>query len=215
MTEQYILLCRVVVAGFSQGGAVALLMLRSDLKLAGVAGLSTWLTMADEELLSAANKDTPLWMAHGTADPMVCNPAVLRHPGISESLSAFGHCAQVLSFVYIIMQVRYEYGARSADALKAAGADISFNSYKGALRCAQPFVLLILPRSSNQLRRCTIHSTEDVDVMGRNGAFCCPRRARCVPEVASNSAEMKAMQLSAVDAISSVASNAQDSSCPC
>ncbi len=29
---------RVVVGGFSQGGAVAMLMLRSDIKLAGVVG---------------------------------------------------------------------------------------------------------------------------------------------------------------------------------
>lgn len=63
--------CRVVVAGFSQGGAVALLMLRSDVTLTGVAGLSTWLTLADEQLLSDANKATPLWMAHGTADQIV------------------------------------------------------------------------------------------------------------------------------------------------
>ncbi len=62
---------RVVVAGFSQGGAVALLLLRSQLKLAGVAGLSTWLTLPQEELLSAQNQDTPLWMAHGTADQVV------------------------------------------------------------------------------------------------------------------------------------------------
>lgn len=68
-------LCRVVVAGFSQGGAVALLMLRSDVKVAGVAGLSTWLTLANDPMLSAANKATPLWMAHGTADPVVRNRA--------------------------------------------------------------------------------------------------------------------------------------------
>jgi predicted esterase len=68
--------CRVVVAGFSQGGAVALLMLRSDVEVAGVAGLSTWLTLADEPLLSAANRATPLWMGHGTADPVVRNMAM-------------------------------------------------------------------------------------------------------------------------------------------
>ena len=62
---------RVAVAGFSQGGAVALLMLRSDVRLAGVAGLSTWLTLADQPLLSDANQATPLWMGHGTADPVV------------------------------------------------------------------------------------------------------------------------------------------------
>ena len=77
--------CRVVVAGFSQGGAVALLMLRSDLNLAGVAGLSTWLTLADEPLLSPANQATPLWMAHGTAD------AVVR-AHTAQCCPAKGHC---------------------------------------------------------------------------------------------------------------------------
>ena len=46
----------VVVSGFSQGGAIALAMLRSDLKLAGVVGLSTYLPMATRRpLFSPAN----------------------------------------------------------------------------------------------------------------------------------------------------------------
>lgn len=46
-------LSRVVVGGFSQGAAVALLMLRSELPLAGVLALSGFLPLAQEEPLVA------------------------------------------------------------------------------------------------------------------------------------------------------------------
>ncbi len=65
---------RIVVAGFSQGGAVALQVgLRHADKLAGVMVLSSYLTLEDslEAELSDANRDTPVFMAHGTHDPMV------------------------------------------------------------------------------------------------------------------------------------------------
>ena len=135
-----LLLCRVVVAGFSQGGAVALLMLRSDLKLAGVAGLSTWLTLANEPLLSAANQATPLWMAHGTAD------AVVRVCSLQSGLSKdcchteHGNPSDIPRghFAGCRSQVRYEYGERSAAKLKAAGAQVVFNSYPGMQHEAAP-----------------------------------------------------------------------------
>ena len=65
---------RIVVAGFSQGGAVALHTgLRYENKLAGIIGLSTFLptkdSTADER--SQINADTPIFMGHGSADPMV------------------------------------------------------------------------------------------------------------------------------------------------
>lgn len=60
---------RVVVAGFSQGGAVALMALRSEHKLAGVIGLSTYLPLRKEPpLVSEANMKTPIFQAHGDAD---------------------------------------------------------------------------------------------------------------------------------------------------
>lgn len=63
---------KVVVAGFSQGGAIALQTLRSDKKLAGVIGMSTWLTLRKETpIISEANKNTPILMCHGNADPVV------------------------------------------------------------------------------------------------------------------------------------------------
>jgi phospholipase/carboxylesterase len=65
---------RIVLAGFSQGGAIALQAgLRHPKKLAGVMALSTYLTLADTLAAEAspANRDTPILMAHGTEDPVV------------------------------------------------------------------------------------------------------------------------------------------------
>jgi phospholipase/carboxylesterase len=65
---------RTVLAGFSQGGAVALFAgLRQPQRLAGIVALSTYL-IAPESLpqeASAANRDVPIFMAHGTRDPVV------------------------------------------------------------------------------------------------------------------------------------------------
>jgi phospholipase/carboxylesterase len=65
---------RIVLAGFSQGGAIALHTgLRYDRQLAGILALSTYLptadTLADER--SQANMKIPIMMAHGTMDPLV------------------------------------------------------------------------------------------------------------------------------------------------
>ena len=68
---------RVVLAGFSQGGAVALHAgLRYPEKLAGIIALSTYLPLrAAAGEFHVANRETPIFMAHGSLDPMV--PAVL------------------------------------------------------------------------------------------------------------------------------------------
>ena len=63
---------RIVVAGFSQGGAIAInTILRAEKKLAGLMGLSTWLALPDA--LQRDNLDTsaPVFMAHGQFDPMI------------------------------------------------------------------------------------------------------------------------------------------------
>ena len=65
---------RIVLAGFSQGGAIALQVgLRHANRLAGVIALSTYLTLEDslEAEASSANKATPIFMGHGTQDPVV------------------------------------------------------------------------------------------------------------------------------------------------
>ena len=65
---------RIVLAGFSQGGAIALhTALREPRPLAGVLALSTYLplaaTLASER--SAANARVPIFMAHGTGDTVL------------------------------------------------------------------------------------------------------------------------------------------------
>jgi phospholipase/carboxylesterase len=65
---------RIVLAGFSQGGVIALhTALRHQERLAGVIALSTYLVQADRlpDEAAAANRDLPIFMAHGTADPVV------------------------------------------------------------------------------------------------------------------------------------------------
>ncbi len=58
---------RIVLAGFSQGGAVALYSgLTLGLPLAGIAGLSTYLP-----LLTKTAEIPPLWIAHGIDDEVI------------------------------------------------------------------------------------------------------------------------------------------------
>lgn len=65
---------RIVLAGFSQGGAIALHTgLRHGERLAGIMALSTYVPVADKlpAEVSSANSAVPIFMAHGTFDPMI------------------------------------------------------------------------------------------------------------------------------------------------
>jgi phospholipase/carboxylesterase len=65
---------RIVLAGFSQGGAVALQTgLRYPDRLAGILALSTFLPLADTlgAEVHPANRDVPVFLAHGTADALI------------------------------------------------------------------------------------------------------------------------------------------------
>ncbi|SFC48349.1 phospholipase/carboxylesterase [Polaromonas sp. OV174] len=82
---------RIVVAGFSQGCAMALMIgLRHPERLAGVAGLSGYLPLADKTAVerSAANQDLPIFLAHGTHDGVVSLP---RASATRDALSALGY----------------------------------------------------------------------------------------------------------------------------
>jgi len=82
---------RIVVAGFSQGCAMALLAgLRHGERLAGIVGLSGYLPLAPttEAERSAANRDTPIFLAHGTQDEVV---ALDRAEASRDALQALGH----------------------------------------------------------------------------------------------------------------------------
>ena len=65
---------RVVLAGFSQGGAIALYAgLRQRQRLGGIIALSAYLPLgkrlADE--IAEANRETPIFQAHGRHDPVI------------------------------------------------------------------------------------------------------------------------------------------------
>jgi len=65
---------RLVLAGFSQGGAIALQTgLRHGERLAGIMALSTYLPVASTLAAEAspANRATPIFMAHGLDDPLI------------------------------------------------------------------------------------------------------------------------------------------------
>ena len=65
---------RLVLAGFSQGGVIALQAgLRHPERLAGIMALSTYLALPQALAAEAdpAKSDVPIFMAHGTADPMI------------------------------------------------------------------------------------------------------------------------------------------------
>jgi phospholipase/carboxylesterase len=64
----------IVLAGFSQGGAMALHTgLRQPERLAGILALSCFLPLAGALAAEAAatNRDVPIFMAHGTHDDMI------------------------------------------------------------------------------------------------------------------------------------------------
>ncbi len=65
---------KIVIAGFSQGGAIALQTgLRHADKLAGIMALSTYLPLATTLAAEAsvANRAIPIFYAHGTHDPVI------------------------------------------------------------------------------------------------------------------------------------------------
>lgn len=93
---------RIVVAGFSQGGAIALHAgLRCERRLAGIMGLSTWLPLAatlEAEALTDRTvppAELPVFLAHGSFDPTI----------------------------------PMEYGRRSAQTLEAAGFPVEWHEY--------------------------------------------------------------------------------------
>ncbi|QDW66939.1 alpha/beta hydrolase [Luteimonas granuli] len=81
---------RVVLAGFSQGGAIALAAgLRSAEPLGGIVALSTYVPSAPRarEALVAGAERQPVFMAHGSQDPVVPFQAGLQS---AELLRALG-----------------------------------------------------------------------------------------------------------------------------
>ena len=85
---------RIVVAGFSQGCAMSLMVgLRHAEALAGIVGMSGYLPLAATTAAehTAASLKTPIFMAHGTRDGVVALP---RATASRDALVAMGYAVQ-------------------------------------------------------------------------------------------------------------------------
>lgn len=98
---------RIVLGGFSQGGAMALYTgLTSGLRLGGIVGLSCWLVLSNKFTEEAegrqVNKATKVFMGHGGSDGLV----------------------------------RTELGVMSAEGLRGLGYDVTLQIYPGMAHSA-------------------------------------------------------------------------------
>ena len=85
---------RIVVAGFSQGCAMALMVgLRHAETLAGIVGMSGYLPLASTTQAehTAASLKTPIFMAHGARDAVVALP---RATASRDALAAIGYAVE-------------------------------------------------------------------------------------------------------------------------
>jgi phospholipase/carboxylesterase len=97
-TDNGIAANRIIVAGFSQGGAIALqTALRYPQRLAGVMALSTYLPLRDTlaQERSPANNDIPVLMCHGVRDQVV--PAEMGRAA-RDLLQSLGYAVQWQSY---------------------------------------------------------------------------------------------------------------------
>lgn len=100
---------RIVLGGFSQGGAMSLISgVTCPTRLGGIFGLSCYLLLKDKfrDMVPQdnPNKQTPIFMGHGDRDPVV----------------------------------KYEYGKMTAEQLREWGWTIDFRTYKGLPHSAAP-----------------------------------------------------------------------------
>ena len=116
---------RTFLAGFSQGGAIALAAgLRRHEPLAGLVALSTYLPMTEAratETLQAAAAAQPVFMAHGSADPVVpvqagqWSAGVLRRLGFALAWHAYpmphSVCAEEVRDLGAWLQRRFDAAA--------------------------------------------------------------------------------------------------------
>jgi len=80
---------RLVLAGFSQGGAIALHTgLRHPERIAGIMALSTYVPVGEKlsAEASTANRRVPIFMAHGTHDPVIPLNRAEQSRALLESL---------------------------------------------------------------------------------------------------------------------------------
>ena len=113
---------RIVLAGFSQGCAMTLLTgLRYPERLAGLAGMSGYLPLADSTAAerSEANRDVPIFLAHGSEDEIV---APARGRASRDALAALGHAVEWHEYPMEHSVCPEEIGALNQWLLRVLGA---------------------------------------------------------------------------------------------
>ncbi|KAI9844081.1 MAG: hypothetical protein M1837_005794 [Sclerophora amabilis] len=100
---------RILLGGFSQGGALAIIAgLTAPVQLGGVFAMSSYMLLQDkfQDLMpqGSSNKEMKVWMGHGDADPLV----------------------------------RHEWGVQTAEKLREWGWEVDFNTYPGLVHSADP-----------------------------------------------------------------------------
>jgi len=163
---------RVVVAGFSQGGAVALSMLRSDKKLAGIVGewLGGWgrgvgrdwscvtvqccdgASAARMQCARAPTQAPPAISAATNTNNKTCPHLQQRPQGMSTYLplrkepgviSPANAATPILQCHGDADQVvAYQFGVSTHNALKALGCDAELKTYRGMGHSAVPSELV-------------------------------------------------------------------------
>jgi len=89
---------RIVLAGFSQGGAIALFAgLRLPFRIAGILALSTYLPVAEALATEAhpANRDVPIFLAHGSQDPVI---ALSLSERSGSTMAGLGYSVEVHTY---------------------------------------------------------------------------------------------------------------------
>ncbi len=113
---------RIALAGFSQGCAMTLLTgLRYPERLAGLAGMSGYLPLADSTAAerSEANRDVPIFLAHGSEDEIV---APARGRASRDALAALGHAVEWHEYPMEHSVCPEEIGALNQWLLRVLGA---------------------------------------------------------------------------------------------
>jgi phospholipase/carboxylesterase len=87
---------RIIIAGFSQGGAVSYeAALTYPLALAGIMALSSYFASADSIEIDSAQNQLPIMICHGSLDPVL--PESLGRKGL-ETLESLGFTPQYHSY---------------------------------------------------------------------------------------------------------------------
>ncbi len=118
-TERGVPRDRILIAGFSQGGVIAIhTALRSPEPLAGLLALSTWLPLADRLAGYPKHADLPVFMAHGQFDPVLPLPMgvaardAVRKAGLEPAWldypMAHGVCPQEIADISRWLQSVYD-----------------------------------------------------------------------------------------------------------